>query len=92
MELFRRCRVLGVGIACVRGSPVKRGGDIGQVSAVSPGIVAPRDYSRIFLGQSELALRMRRFDWAQTSIGSPGTWPQSLKTAVGIMLTSQQLI
>ena len=71
---------------------MKRGGDIGQVSAVSPGIVAPRDYSRIFLGQSELALRMRRFDWAQTSIGSPGTWPQSLKTAVGIMLTSQQPI
>jgi PAS domain S-box-containing protein len=71
---------------------MKRGGDSEPVSAVPPGIVAPRDYSRIFLGQSELALRMRRFDWARTSIGAPEAWPQSLKTAVGIMLTSQQPI
>ena len=35
---------------------------------------------------------MRGFDWASTSIGTPESWPQSLKTAVRIMLTSQQPI
>ena len=35
---------------------------------------------------------MERFDWASTPIGSPEHWPASLKTAVRIMLTSQQPI
>jgi PAS domain S-box-containing protein len=35
---------------------------------------------------------MKRFDWASTPIGVPDSWPQSLKTAVRIMLTSQQPI
>jgi len=35
---------------------------------------------------------MKRFDWAGTPIGIPEFWPQSLKTAVRIMLTSQQPI
>ena len=29
-------------------------------------------------------------DWAQTSLGPAELWPQSLKTAVRIMLTSRQ--
>ncbi|MGA7263704.1 MAG: hypothetical protein WBX30_22835 [Stellaceae bacterium] len=33
---------------------------------------------------------MREFDWAKTSIGSPEHWPESLKTAVRIILTSRQ--
>src|SRR5579872_6332441 len=44
------------------------------------------------LGNSELAKLMRAFDWANTPIGAPETWPKSLKTAVGIMLTSSQPI
>src|SRR5581483_8279860 len=44
----------------------------------------------LFLGQSELAGLMRRFDWAGTSIGSPDGWPESLKTAVRIILASRQ--
>ena len=47
---------------------------------------------RVFLGQSELAGLMRNFDWTGTSLGPPHRWPQALKTAVGIMLTSQQPI
>ena len=47
---------------------------------------------RLFIGRSELAGLIRDFDWASTSIGSPDCWPQSLKTAVRIMLTSQQPI
>ncbi len=32
---------------------------------------------------------MRGLDWSATPIGSPRDWPQSLRTAVGICLTSQ---
>jgi len=35
---------------------------------------------------------MKGFDWASTPIGAPERWPQGLKTAVRIMLTSQQPI
>jgi PAS domain S-box-containing protein len=35
---------------------------------------------------------MRAFDWASTPLGPTETWPKSLKTAVGIMLTSRQPI
>jgi signal transduction histidine kinase/FixJ family two-component response regulator len=47
---------------------------------------------RPLLGNSELARLMRAFDWDSTSIGAPETWPKSLRTAVGIMLTSRQPI
>lgn len=35
---------------------------------------------------------IRAYDWARGPLGSPETWPQSLKTAVRIMLTSRQPI
>ncbi len=35
---------------------------------------------------------IRAHDWAATPLGPPATWPQSLKTAVRIMLTSRQPI
>ncbi len=35
---------------------------------------------------------MRAFDWTKTPLGPPQLWPQSLKTAVRIMLTSRQPI
>ncbi|MGJ4947903.1 ATP-binding protein [Bradyrhizobium sp. HKCCYLS20291] len=47
---------------------------------------------RLFSGGSELAGLMLQFNWGGTSIGPPERWPQSLKTAVRIMLTSQQPI
>jgi signal transduction histidine kinase/DNA-binding response OmpR family regulator len=34
--------------------------------------------------------RMRAFDWSKTPLGLPSTWPQSLRTCVRIILTSQQ--
>jgi PAS domain S-box-containing protein len=40
-------------------------------------------------GSGEMALMMRKFDWAATDLGPPGSWPQSLKTAVRIVLTSR---
>src|SRR5690349_5956175 len=42
-----------------------------------------------FATESEMGRRMRDFDWSQTPIGSPATWPQSLRTTVQIMLRSR---
>src|SRR3954447_22655087 len=42
------------------------------------------------LGGGEMGARMRAMDWAKTSLGPAEQWPQSLKTAVRIMLTSRQ--
>ena len=48
------------------------------------------ELERIFPGDSEMARRMRAFDWSHHELGSPTTWPQSLKTAIRIILTSRQ--
>jgi PAS domain S-box-containing protein len=50
------------------------------------------ELDRLFLGNSELAGLMRSHDWAAGPLGPPDAWPQSLKTAVRIMLTSRQPI
>ncbi|MEH1823772.1 MAG: ATP-binding protein [Nostoc sp.] len=42
------------------------------------------------LGGGEMGARMRELDWSKTSLGPTQQWPQSLKTAVRIMLTSRQ--
>ncbi|MHC5734748.1 ATP-binding protein [Nostoc sp.] len=42
------------------------------------------------LGGGEMGARMREWDWSKTSLGPTQQWPQSLKTAVRIMLTSRQ--
>ena len=47
------------------------------------------DLLRIFPGHSELAARMRKFDWSSTDLGPPGMWPANLRIAVSICLTSR---
>ncbi|HSH31373.1 MAG TPA: PAS domain S-box protein [Candidatus Saccharimonadales bacterium] len=39
-------------------------------------------------GGGEMGDRIRRFDWAKTSLGPLTEWPQSLRTAVNIVLQS----
>jgi len=58
--------------------------------------VAPRSSSRAIENdpfftavRSELAQLMRNRDWAATPLGPVSTWPQSLRTAVSLMLNSQ---
>jgi PAS domain S-box-containing protein len=53
---------------------------------------AALEADRLFAGDSDMARRMRQFDWSGTAIGPTHVWPQSLKTAVRIMLTSRQPI
>ena len=40
-------------------------------------------------GGGDMGARMRAHDWAATPLGSPETWPQSLRTVVRILLTSR---
>ena len=47
------------------------------------------DLDLIFPGDSEMAGRMRSFDWSNTPVGLPGTWSAALRTGLGICLTSQ---
>ena len=53
------------------------------VGVDSPGFLA---------GGGEMGDLIRRHDWASNPLGAPESWPQSLKTAVRIMLTSRQPI
>ncbi|RUP00538.1 ATP-binding protein [Hyphomicrobium sp.] len=43
----------------------------------------------VFLGEGELAQRMRQFDWSSTELGSPDTWPDSLKSVIRMLLTTR---
>ena len=40
-------------------------------------------------GGGEMGGRMRAFDWSSSPVGSVGDWPQSLKTAVSICISSR---
>jgi hypothetical protein len=53
------------------------------MTAESPSFVA---------GGGDLGERIRAFDWSATPLGRLSEWPQSLRTAVRIMLTSRQPI
>ena len=43
----------------------------------------------VFSGGGEMGALMRALDWSQTAVGPVENWPQSLKTAVRIILTSR---
>jgi two-component system, OmpR family, sensor histidine kinase VicK len=48
------------------------------------------DQSLSFLqGGGELGELIRSCDWTVTPLGAPDTWPQSLKTTLGILLNSR---
>ncbi len=42
-----------------------------------------------FSGGGEMGARMRALDWTKTALGDPEHWPQSLRTAIRILLTSK---
>ena len=49
----------------------------------------PRLEDDCLAGGGEMGALMRSFDWSSTPLGPVRTWPQSLKTAVRIMLHSR---
>jgi signal transduction histidine kinase len=44
---------------------------------------------RLFDGDSEMAQLMRALQWEETPLADPAAWPESLRTAVRIVLTSR---
>src|SRR5262249_1754287 len=54
--------------------------------------MSQRGGDKLFLGQTELAQLMAAHDLEATAIGWSQQWPNSLRAAVRIMLTSQQPI
>lgn len=52
-----------------------------------PGAKDPFD---VFAGaDAQIGLDLAAVDWTATALGAPDTWPQSLRTAVGILLSSR---
>jgi len=45
-------------------------------------------HAGFFPGDSEMARRMRAFDWTATPLGPPDTWPVNLRLAVSVCLSS----
>ena len=43
----------------------------------------------IFFGGGEMGVLMRLIDWSRTPLGAPAEWPQSLRTAVSMLLESR---
>ncbi len=48
-----------------------------------------KEHSEIFVGGSEMAALMRAKDWSLTPLGPPEGWPEALKVALRILLTSR---
>ena len=47
------------------------------------------ELERVFPGDSEMADRMRAFDWSQRELGPPETWSQNLCLGLGLCLASR---
>jgi len=48
-----------------------------------------RGEARLFAADEEVGRDLAAVDWAATALGLPGSWPQSLQTAVDILLSSR---
>ncbi len=52
--------------------------------------VSPQEIKFAFLQNGgEMGQLTRQYNWAATTLGEPGSWPQSLKTIVSVLLNSQ---
>ena len=58
----------------------------------SDGLPAGRAVPAFLAGGGELGALIRAYDWTRTALGAPDSWPQGLKIAIRIMLTSRQPI
>jgi PAS domain S-box-containing protein len=54
----------------------------------SPGADDPSLAGDIFAGGGEMGALMRQHDWSRTPVGPVADWPQSLRTALSILLAS----
>lgn len=52
-------------------------------------VAAQEPYADIFVGDGEMARLMRAHNWGATPLGSPEDWPNALKVALRLLLTSR---
>jgi PAS domain S-box-containing protein len=63
----------------------EKGGRVARAADGEPG----RGEARLFAADEEVGRDLAAVDWAATPLGLPGSWPQSLQTAVDILLSSR---
>lgn len=51
--------------------------------------ISPVENFQFLSGGGEMGMLMRSKDWSDTSLGTPDTWPQSLRTTLSIILNSK---
>ncbi|HEX8481520.1 MAG TPA: PAS domain-containing protein [Allosphingosinicella sp.] len=59
------------------------------MASSEPGGPAGPESLSFLAGGGEMGERMRGYDWSCSPLGHPEAWPQSLKTAAGILLSSK---
>ncbi|RZL11920.1 MAG: response regulator, partial [Rubrivivax sp.] len=59
-----------------------------QPPALTPA-AADGPHHDVFVGDGEMARLMRSHDWGATPLGTPDTWPNTLKVAIRLLLTSR---
>src|SRR4249919_4149619 len=82
-----RVRLTGSG-ARAWGSGMRGGGEdkvLARAAGTDPVPVA----AGMFAADDEVGHDLASVDWAATPLGPPGSWPQSLQTAVDIVLSSR---
>src|SRR3954452_25071153 len=74
---------------CDRKDSAMSAGGTDQDGGTLPRPYGDEELGRLFPGESELARRMRSFDWSASDLGPPGRWAENLRTAVSLCLTSR---
>jgi PAS domain S-box-containing protein len=59
------------------------------MAATTAGTTARTESLSFLADGGEMGERLRGFDWSASPLGPPEAWPQALKTAVGILLSSK---
>ena len=68
------------------GAPgLEEGRPVARAADAEPG----RGEAGLFAADEEIGRDLAAVDWAATPLGRPGSWPQSLQTAVDILLSSR---
>src|SRR5688572_21568576 len=59
-------------------------------SPVTRAMAETAPIAAVFAGDGEMAARCRAFDWTTTPLGPPDRWSTSLRTVIGLVLSSRQ--
>ena len=70
-------------------NPSAVGEKTAHISPADQLVAADKPSEALFSGGGEMGALMAAFDWSKSAVGPVSGWPQSLKTAVRIILTSR---